>query len=692
VRAVKCCDTTHFIRPFSLSLLPSRPLTRALIVSSQAHDPEQPNSGQASAEGKYCAVLRRTGRGASAFTLFLLACENCDARLGRFTCEPGGGVDAAALTPCAQGLLNLRLNAAALGQAAGVAAAALAESAASAAANAGAAAAPYIESARRVLAQETPLPLTATATASDQHSGEPEPGDGAATHDNSSRGHTTGGRPLMPVAGGINALVDAASAFVRGRQPGTAAHGQPAGEGDAAGHRHIENDATPPPAVGGSAVAEPLPGSCPQPARMAGVVPALRLGLASMGVSLPAQLAAAVAAAPRSAATAREDVPRQRLAEVSQSTHSLGDAAAVDVRCLTVTLPKVYEDGTRSVWCARNQRGSGVGMSPRPVTAAPPLPVGLSAVANAGGSAPTAAQVITPASGPLHGGSPLHPLLGSGHQDGTVAGGMAPPGLRIGVPCALPSGHGGATAFPFTSPLARAVSAPASGTNGTAQMVAGGGSDGGGGGDDDLLSPGGSASAYSMPGLMSPPPARTRATGSGAGAVPSQGICMGVQRTPVAGGCPVPAPPQRRASVVALAAARKDNDAFSLDNRLPEWNAQLGSLSMKFLGNRIAASSSKNFLLEMTGAAAEPGAAAATQTPPAVAGNADSAAAGRRSGGRRTPCLQFGKMADGRFSLDYRFPMCPLQAFGIFLSSFTWTLKPRYAPGGGGGGSGASGP
>lgn len=32
--------------------------------------------------------------------------------------------------------------------------------------------------------------------------------------------------------------------------------------------------------------------------------------------------------------------------------------------------------------------------------------------------------------------------------------------------------------------------------------------------------------------------------------------------------------------------------------------------------------------------------------------------------------LQFGRIADDIFTLDYRFPMCAVQAFGIALSSF----------------------
>ncbi len=69
---------------------------------------------------------------------------------------------------------------------------------------------------------------------------------------------------------------------------------------------------------------------------------------------------------------------------------------------------------------------------------------------------------------------------------------------------------------------------------------------------------------------------------------------------------------------------------------------------MKFLGSRIAASSSKNFLFEMP-----------------------------LENGTVRPVAQFGKLseADGTFSLDYRWPMAPLQAFAMFLSTNAWQAK-----------------
>lgn len=36
--------------------------------------------------------------------------------------------------------------------------------------------------------------------------------------------------------------------------------------------------------------------------------------------------------------------------------------------------------------------------------------------------------------------------------------------------------------------------------------------------------------------------------------------------------------------------------------------------------------------------------------------------------------LQFGRIAPDMFTMDFRFPLCPLQAFAICLSSLDWKL------------------
>ena len=70
---------------------------------------------------------------------------------------------------------------------------------------------------------------------------------------------------------------------------------------------------------------------------------------------------------------------------------------------------------------------------------------------------------------------------------------------------------------------------------------------------------------------------------------------------------------------------------------------------MKFLGSRVADSSSKNFLFEIP----------------------DPEGKGRR------PVLQFGKLSTATFSVDFRSPMAPIQAFGLFLSANAWAIKSK---------------
>ncbi len=105
------------------------------------------------------------------------------------------------------------------------------------------------------------------------------------------------------------------------------------------------------------------------------------------------------------------------------------------------------------------------------------------------------------------------------------------------------------------------------------------------------------------------------------------------------------------------------DDAMVLESRQPEWSDELSSLTMKFLGQRIADSSSKNFLLETI------------ETAPSAPGSGGGCGSESRGGMYCTPCLQFGKIAHGRFSCDWRYPLAPIQSFGIFLSAFQWLLK-----------------
>lgn len=86
------------------------------------------------------------------------------------------------------------------------------------------------------------------------------------------------------------------------------------------------------------------------------------------------------------------------------------------------------------------------------------------------------------------------------------------------------------------------------------------------------------------------------------------------------------------------------DDRIELQSKLPEWNHDLESLVLKFHGGRVLAASSKNLLL----------------------GTKDDPTRG---------ILQFGKSRKGKFVLDFRYPMAPVQAFGICLSMCAWSAE-----------------
>ena len=85
-----------------------------------------------------------------------------------------------------------------------------------------------------------------------------------------------------------------------------------------------------------------------------------------------------------------------------------------------------------------------------------------------------------------------------------------------------------------------------------------------------------------------------------------------------------------------------------LMSKLPRWNDDVDSFCMSFHGHRIKCASSKNFVF------------ASNQAGPDEK--------------KEKSCLQFGKQDDegARFALDYRWPLSPVQAFGIFLTACNW--------------------
>ena len=85
-----------------------------------------------------------------------------------------------------------------------------------------------------------------------------------------------------------------------------------------------------------------------------------------------------------------------------------------------------------------------------------------------------------------------------------------------------------------------------------------------------------------------------------------------------------------------------------LMSKLPRWNEDVDSFCMSFHGHRIKCASSKNFVFSSNQLAPD-------ET-------------------KEKSCLQFGKQDDAgaRFALDYRWPLSPVQAFGIFLTANNW--------------------
>ena len=90
-------------------------------------------------------------------------------------------------------------------------------------------------------------------------------------------------------------------------------------------------------------------------------------------------------------------------------------------------------------------------------------------------------------------------------------------------------------------------------------------------------------------------------------------------------------------------AAKNDNDVQILKNKQPKWNDQVGAYVLNFNG-RVTRASVKNFQL-----------CNVTRDPDHVV-------------------MQFGRVGKDAFTMDYQWPLCGLQAFGIALSSFDYKI------------------
>ena len=83
------------------------------------------------------------------------------------------------------------------------------------------------------------------------------------------------------------------------------------------------------------------------------------------------------------------------------------------------------------------------------------------------------------------------------------------------------------------------------------------------------------------------------------------------------------------------------DDSEDMLSQIPEWKSAEGSLVMEFIGERIAESSTKNFLFN--------------------------------NKNRNNHVLQFGRESKQRFAFDVRYPLSVLQGFGVFLCAFEWS-------------------
>jgi tubby and related proteins len=90
-------------------------------------------------------------------------------------------------------------------------------------------------------------------------------------------------------------------------------------------------------------------------------------------------------------------------------------------------------------------------------------------------------------------------------------------------------------------------------------------------------------------------------------------------------------------------AAKNDEDVQILKNKQPKWNDQVGAYVLNFNG-RVTRASVKNF--QLCNMAVDPDAV----------------------------LMQFGRVGKDSFNMDFQYPLCALQAFGIALSSFDYKI------------------
>lgn len=124
------------------------------------------------------------------------------------------------------------------------------------------------------------------------------------------------------------------------------------------------------------------------------------------------------------------------------------------------------------------------------------------------------------------------------------------------------------------------------------------------------------------------------------------------------------------------------SDMCVLASALPVWEtgSTLSQMSVPFLGDRVAAASTRNFQVRLAQLHASPQDACAGIVDDSVWSSVSSWRPGQSSAHSTAagePVLQFGKMRNNVYSCDFRWPISPIQAFCTLLSSFTWDVNSK---------------
>ena len=150
--------------------------------------------------------------------------------------------------------------------------------------------------------------------------------------------------------------------------------------------------------------------------------------------------------------------------------------------------------------------------------------------------------------------------------------------------------------------------------------------------------------------------------------------------------------------------------SIRIESQLPAWNEKIGSLSMRFANNRVRAASKKNFICFTDKMPSRDDSVLAAAHSPRrrktveqgiirrasissldldeeekqdeednKSSSSESPSKRKKIPSRDSPseegCFQVGKVRKGKFNVDFRFPISPVQAFAAALTTFNWTAK-----------------